>query len=93
MDQVAGIAKHSDLDAFGLRPYQGAVVGILFIVLRWQVVLDDIRNIATAIQSGLHAGHFRFGSILVDILALSMLFDFVIVGALVSILLRRFFPR
>jgi len=49
--------------------------------------------LGTAIQSGLHAGHFRFGSILVDILALSMLFDFVIVGALVSILLRRFFPR
>src|SRR4029078_12514330 len=48
--------------AFRLRPYQGAVVGILFIVLRWQVVLDDISNIATKIQSGLHAGHFRFGS-------------------------------
>ena len=79
--------------AFRLRPYQGAVVGILFIVLRWQVVLDDISNIATKIQFGLHAGHFRFGSILVDILALSMLFDFVIVGALVSIFLRRFFQR
>lgn len=75
--------------AFNLRPYQGAVVGILFIVLRWRPVFDAIRSIATKIQYG----HFSLGSILVDILGLSMIFDFVIVGALVSIFLRRFFPR
>jgi len=75
--------------AFNLRPYQGAAVGILFIVLRWRPVFDSIRSIATKIQYG----HFSFGSIFVDILGLSMIFDFVIVGALVSIFLRRFFPR
>jgi hypothetical protein len=36
--------------AFGLRPYQGAAVGILFIVLRWREVFDGIRSIATKIQ-------------------------------------------
>jgi hypothetical protein len=79
--------------AFGLRPYQGAVVGILFIVLRLREVSDAIRSIATKIHYGQQAGHFSFGSILDDILVLSMVFDFVIVGALVSIFLRRFFPR
>ena len=78
--------------AFGLRPYQGAAVGILFIVLRWRRVLDAIRNLATRIQREQHAGHFNFKSILDDILGLSMVFDFVIVGALVSIFLRRFSP-
>ena len=79
--------------AFGLRPYQGAVVGILFIVLRWRKVSETIRSIATKIQYGQQAGHFSFGSILDDTLGLSMYFDFVIVGALVSIFLRRFFPH
>jgi len=79
--------------AFRLRPYQGAAVGILFIVLRWRAVLDAIRSFATKIQYAQQAGHFSFGSILSDILGLSMVFDFVIVGALVSIFLRRFFPR
>lgn len=74
---------------FGLRPYQGAAVGILFIVLRWRRVFDEIQSIATRIQYG----HFSYGSIFNDILGLSMIFDFVIVGALVSIFLRRFFAR
>lgn len=79
--------------AFGLRPYQGAAVGVLFIAIRWRQVSDAIRSIATKIQYGQQAGHFSFGSIINDLLALSMVFDFVIVGALVSIFLRRFFLR
>src|ERR1043165_2365279 len=77
----------------GLRPYQGAGVGILFLVLRGRKVSETIRSIATKIQYGQQAGHFSFGSILDDTLGLSMYFDFVIVGALVSIFLRRFFPH
>lgn len=78
---------------FGLRPYQGAAVGILFIILRWREVFDGIRSIATKIQYGQQAGHFSSALLFRDILALSMVFDFVLVGALVSIFLRRFFWR
>jgi hypothetical protein len=79
--------------AFRLRPYQGAVVGILFIVLRWREVFDVIRSIATNLKYGQQAGHFSFGLIFNEILALSMVLDFVIVGALVPIFLRRLFTR
>ena len=78
--------------AFGLQPYQGAIVGILFIVLRWREVSDLIRRSATKIQYGQRAGHFSSDLILNAILVL-LIFDFVIVGALVSVFLRRFFPR
>lgn len=79
--------------AFGLRPYQGAVVGSLFIVLRWREVFDAIRSIATKIQNENQAGHFSSAGHFHDILVLSMVFDFVIVGALVSMFLRRFFSH
>jgi hypothetical protein len=79
--------------AFRLRPYQGAAVGILFIVLRWREVFDGFRSLATKIQYGQQAGRFSAGLILNDILVLTMLLDFVIVGLLVSILFRRLFPR
>lgn len=79
--------------AFGLRPYQGAAVGVLFIVLRWREVFDGIRSIATKIAYGKQAGHFSSAFLFHDILALSMVFDFVIVGALVSIFLRRSFTH
>ena len=79
--------------AFRLRPYQGAGVGILFIVLRWREVFDGIRTTAAKIQHAQEAGHFSAALILHDILALTMVLDFVIVGALVSIFLLRLFPR
>ena len=75
--------------AFGLRTYQGAFVGLLFAALRWSVIYDDIRNLARTIQTG----HASLRSIAEDILALSMFLDFVIVGALVSIGIRRLFAR
>jgi hypothetical protein len=79
--------------AFRLRPYQGAAVGILFIALRWREVFDGIRSIATRIEYGQQSGHFSAGLILNDILVLTMVLDFVIVGALVSMFLLRLFPR
>jgi len=79
--------------ALRLRPYQGALVGILFILLRWREVSDLIRSIATSVKYGQHAGHLSFGLIFNELLVLSMVLDFVIVGALVSIILRRLFPR
>ena len=75
--------------AFSLRPYQGAVVGLLFVALRWSAVYDTIRRLARTIQ----AGHVSLSLIIDDILVLSMVLDFVIVGALVSISVRRLFAR
>ena len=75
--------------AFGLRTYQGAVVGLLFAALRWSAVYDTIRSLARTIQ----AGHVSLRLIVNDILVLSMVLDFVIVGVLVSISVRRLFAR
>ena len=75
--------------AFGLRTYQGAIVGLLFAAFRWSVIYDDIRSLARTIQ----AGHVSLRSIVNEILVLSMFLDFVIVGALVSISVRRLFTR
>lgn len=74
---------------FNLRPYQGALVGLLFAVLRWSVIYDSIRGLARTIQ----AGHVSLKSIGNDMLVLSMFLDFVIVGALVSIFVRHLFAR
>lgn len=79
--------------ALDLRPYQGAAVGILFIMLRWRGVFDTIRNIATQIEYAKRSGHVSFKPFVNDLLLLSMFFDVVIVGAVVSIFLRRFFTR
>lgn len=75
--------------AFGLRTYQGAVVGLLFAALGWSAVYDTIRRLARTIQ----ARHVSLRLIVDDILVLSIFLDFVIVGALVSIFLRRLFAR
>ena len=77
--------------ALGLRPFQGAAVGVIVVILRWREVFDRIRSIAAKIQYGQQSGHFNSAWILSEILAVSMVFDFVLVGALVSILLRRVF--
>ena len=75
--------------AFSLRIYQGAIVGLLFAAIRWNVIYDDIRSLARTIQ----AGEASLRSIVNDILVLSVFLDFVIVGALVSISVRRLFAR
>jgi len=75
--------------AFGLRTYQGAVVGLLFAALRWSAVYDTIHSLARTIQ----AGHFSLRFFADDIQRLSIFLDFVIVGALVSIAVQRLFAR
>lgn len=75
--------------AFGLRTYQGAIVGLLFAALRWNVIYDEISSLARTIQTG----HVSLKSIVNNILVLSMFLDFMIVGALVSISVRRLFAR
>ena len=74
---------------FGLRIYQGAVVGLLFAALGRRTIYDDIRSLAKRIQ----ARHVSLRLIVYDIIGLSMFLDFVIVGALVSIFVRRWFAR
>ncbi len=70
--------------AFRLGTYQGAAVGLVVAVFRWRGLYEAIRNIARLVQSG----HPGFSLLFPDLLVLSLFFDFVIVGALVSTCLR-----
>ena len=75
--------------AFGLRTYQGASFGLLFAALGWRLVYESIHNLVSTIISG----RVNPRPIWDDILILSMFLDFVIVGALVSLFIRRLFAR
>ncbi|HEY0766276.1 MAG TPA: hypothetical protein VGD61_28095 [Pyrinomonadaceae bacterium] len=75
--------------AFGLRTYQGAMVGLLFAALGWPLVYASICNLARTIL----LGRVNPRPIWDHILILSMFLDFVIVGALVSVFVRRLFAR
>jgi hypothetical protein len=89
---LAGVVLGAITGVFRLRPFHGAALGFLIAtLLMWRGMYSNLLGLATAIRQYFATGYLSRGSILMDLMTLSLAVDFAIIGAVVALSLRHLF--